>query len=334
MQTSREIHLRKYPEGIPAPDDFELVEVPLPNLDQGDVLVKNFWMSVDPYMRGRLRDRKSYVEPFKPGAVLSGGAIGQVIASESAHFSPGMYVQSSLGWREYFVSDGTGIQAFRPGNMLPQAFLGILGMPGMTAYIGLLTVGEAKSGETVFVSAASGAVGGVVCQIAKIKGCRVVGSAGSDQKVAWLRDEAGIDAAVNYKTCSDLEAVVAEACPDGIDVYYENVGGCHLEAALNLMNTEGRIVVCGMISHYNDIEPAPGPPNLFRLITQRIRMQGFIVSDHYARYPEYQEQMVEWIAEEKVVWHESVLEGIGNAPKALISLFTGDNFGKMLVKLG
>lgn len=334
MLTSREIHLAKYPEGIPEPDDFDLVEVTVPDPDIGEVLVKNIWMSVDPYMRGRLRDRKSYVEPFKPGHVLTGGTIGRVVVSENPNFSPGMYVQSNLGWREHFLSDGTDLQAFQPGNMPPQTFLGILGMPGMTAYIGLITIGEAKAGETVFVSAASGAVGGVASQIAKIKGCRVVGSAGSDHKATWLRDEARIDAAINYKTCGDLETALTAACPNGIDVYYDNVGGGHLEAALNHMNLDGRIVVCGMISVYNDIVPTPGPPNLFRLITQRIRMEGFLVSDHYDQYPEYQEQMVEWIAEEKIVWHESVLEGIEKAPRALMSLFTGDNFGKMLVKLG
>ena len=333
MLTSREIHLAKYPEGMPTSDDFDLVEVTLPDPGIGEVLVRNIWMSVDPYMRGRLRDRKSYVEPFKPGYVLTGSAIGRVVVSQNPSFTPGMYVQSSLGWREYFLSDGTGLQAFQPGNMPPQAFLGILGMPGMTAYIGLKTIGEVKAGETVFVSAAAGAGGGVGSQRATLMGCRVVGSAGADHKTAWLLGEAGIDTAINYKTCGDLESALTEACPDGIDVYFDNVGGAHLEAALNHMNPDGRVVVCGMISVYNDIVPTAGPANLFRLITQRIRMEGFLVSDHYDQYPEYQEQMVEWIAEEKIVWHESVLEGIEKAPRALICLFTGDNFGKMLVKL-
>lgn len=334
MKTSREIHLKRYPKGLPTSADFDLVEVTLPSPNEGDVLVKNLWMSVDPYMRGRMRDRKSYAPPFQVGEVLYGRAIGQVVESLNPALPPGTYVSNPHGWQEGFVSDGDGLEVLDPGGVPLEAYLGVLGMPGMTAYIGLLTIGEAKAGETVFVSAASGAVGAVACQIARIKGCRVVGSAGSDAKATWLRQEARIDAAINYKTTENLEAALAEACPQGIDVYYENVGGRHLEAALNLMNQCGRIAVCGLISSYNDIDPAPGPSNLFQIIVKRLRIQGFIVSDHSERYPEFLQQMTTWIARGELTWHETVLEGIENAPDAFIGLFTGDNFGKMLVKLG
>ena len=238
------------------------------------------------------------------------------------------------GWREYFVSDGQGLVKVDPGMGPAQSYLGTLGMPGLTAYVGLLDIGRLKGGETVFVSAASGAVGTVVCQIAKLKGCTVVGSAGSDEKVSWLLKEARVDAAFNYKKVDSVIAEVGKHCPKGIDVYFENVGGVHLEAALEHMNTHGRIILCGMISMYNTTEPVPGPTNLAYIIGKQLTMKGFIVIDYFDKMGQFYTDMGKWIAEGKIKWKETVVDGIENAPKAFIGLFKGENFGKMIVKIG
>ena len=269
---SREIILKSRPVGIPKENNFELVEKPVPEPRHNQLLVRNLYMSVDPYMRGRMIDRKSYVPPFQVGQTLEGGSVGEVLESNNDRFKPGDVVVSSLGWREYFVSDGAGLTRIDPGNVPVQAYLGTLGMPGLTAYCGLLEIGRPAEGETVFVSAAAGAVGSVVSQIARIKGCRVVGSAGSDEKVAWLKEAAGADEAFNYKTAGDLVETVGRLNPDGIDVYYENVGGRHLEAALEHMNTRGRLVMCGMIGQYNAVKPPAGPYNLGYVISKQLRM--------------------------------------------------------------
>jgi NADPH-dependent curcumin reductase CurA len=326
--------LKNRPVGVPQASDFELAQVPIREPKAGEVLVRNIYMSVDPYMRGRMVERKSYVPPFQLGRPLTGGCVGQVVQSKSDVFPVGAYVLSMLGWREYYVTDGSGLTKIDP-NLAPlQAYLGVIGMPGLTAYVGLLDIGQPKPGETVFVSAASGAVGSLVCQIAKLKGCRVVGSAGSDEKVAWLLNEAGIDAAFNYKKVEDLKAELGVLCPNGIDVYFENVGGEHLEAALAHMNRYGRIVVCGMISQYNATEAVPGPHNLGVTITKRLMIKGFIVSDHTDRLPEFYADMGRWIAEGNVKWKETIVEGIESAPQAFIGLFKGENLGKMLVRIG
>jgi len=330
---SREIRLRNRPIGMPSESDFELAQVPLPEPGAGEVLVRNIYMSVDPYMRGRMVDRESYVPPFQLGKPLEGGCVGQVVKSEGK-FQVGDYVLGMLGWREYYVSDGAGLTKIDPKVAPIQAYLGTLGMPGLTAYVGLLDIGQPKEGDTVFVSAASGAVGAVVCQIAKIKGCRVVGSAGSDEKVAWLVDQAGIDAAFNYKRADSLTAELGKHCPNGIDVYFESVGGEHLEAALARMNTFGRIVLCGMISQYNATEPPLGPSNLIFAVGKRLTIKGFIVSDHLDRLPQFYADVGRWIAEGRIKWKETIVEGIENAPKAFIGLFKGENLGKMLVKIG
>ena len=259
---SREIRLKSRPKGIPKESDFELVEVPVPEMGENQLLVKNLYMSVDPYMRGRMNDIKSYIPPFQIGETLEGGSVGEVTASNNDQFKRGDMVIGFMGWREYFVSNGAGLTRIEPGRAPVQAYLGVLGMPGLTAYCGLLEIGRPKAGETVFVSAASGAVGAIVCQIAKIKGCRVVGSAGSDEKVAWLKEEAGVDEAFNYKTVENLVKTVGQLNSGGIDIYYENVGGRHLEAALEHMNPHGRLVMCGMIGLYNATEPSPGPANV------------------------------------------------------------------------
>lgn len=333
---NREIHLHSRPTGAPTPANFTLVETPMPRPGPGQFLVRNVWMSVDPYMRGRMMDRKSYVPPFAIGAPLDGGSVGQVVESQHDGFSPGDYVCgfASGGWREYWVSDGAMIQKVDPALAPLQSYLGVMGMPGMTAYTSLLRIGEPKPGETVFVSAAAGAVGSAVCQIAKIKGCRVVGSAGSDDKTRWLTHEAGVDAAINYRTAGDLLTAVQRACPQGIDVYYENVGGPHLEVALELMNKHGRLVMCGMISAYNAVEPPPGPRNLINVIGRSLKMQGFIVSDFLDMVPQFFMEMGQWVREGKIKWQETVVEGIERAPEAFLGLFTGDNIGKMLVRVG
>ncbi|RME55596.1 MAG: NADP-dependent oxidoreductase [Caldilineae bacterium] len=332
-QTGREIRLRSRPTGLPTPENFELAEVAVPEPQEGQILVRNHFMSVDPYMRGRMRDVKSYVPPFQIGEPLSGGAVGEVIASRSERFQVGDFVLHQLGWREYALVRDKSATPVDPSLAPLQSYLGVLGMPGMTAYVGLLDIGQPQAGETVFVSGAAGAVGSVVCQIAKLKGCRVVGSAGSERKIRWLEDVAGVDRAFNYKEVDSLRRTLAEACPDGIDVYFENVGGDHLEAALSQMNNFGRIVVCGMISQYNATEPQPGPRNLALLISRRLKMQGFIVSDHMDRMAAFRQDMVTWIKEGKIKWEETIVEGIEHAPDAFIGLFTGENLGKMLVKL-
>lgn len=330
---SREIRLRSRPVGLPTPDNFELVEVELPDPGPGQLLVRNLYMSVDPYMRGRMVERKSYVPPYQIGQTLDGGAVGQVVVSNHPNFPEGTYVLSNMGWREYFLSDGTGLMPVDPSLAPIEAYLGVMGMPGLTAYVGLLDIGQPKEGETVFVSGAAGAVGSVVCQIAKLKGCRVVGSAGSERKVRWLLDVAGVDAAFNYKETPNLHRTLAELCPDGIHVYFDNVGGDHLEAALGNMANFGRIVACGMISLYNATEPPPGPRNMANFVTRRLRMQGFIVSDHWDRMPAFVQDMAGWIREGKIRWEQTVVEGIEHAPDAFIGLFRGENLGKMLVKL-
>ena len=330
---NREIHLRHRPEGMPSCEDFALVEKPAAQIDDNELLVKNLWMSVDPYMRGRMIERKSYIKPFKVGEVLEGSAIGEVVESNNPAFAPGSKVIHMNGWREYFVSNGEGLQMLPQSSVPEQAFLGVLGMPGLTAYAGLLKVGELEAGDHVFVSAASGAVGSIVCQIAKLKGCYVAGSVGSEAKADYLLTELGVDAVVNYRATEDLQADMARACPNGIDVYFENVGGEHLKAALDLMTDYGRIVMCGMIDQYNATAPVPGPTNLGQIILKKLKLQGFIVLDYMDAYPAFLEEMGQWIQTGKVSWKETVYQGIEEAPNAFIGLFTGKNTGKMLVKL-
>jgi len=333
-QVNREIRLKRRPVGMPTEDDFALAETPVPEPRDGEILVRNIFMSVDPYMRGRMYDRASYVQPFQVGQVLSGGAVGQVVASQNKDFKVGDYVSNFDGWREWAVSSGLGVGKIDPALAPIQAYIGAFGMPGLTAYAGLLRIGELKDGERVFVSAASGAVGSIVCQIAKNKGCYVVGSAGSDDKCEWLLKEARVDKAINYKTCGDLNKAVADAFPEGIDVYFENVGGKHLEAALNKMRQFGRIALCGMIGQYNDTTPAPGPSNLIMAVGLSLKLQGFIVSNHFDLLGDFLRDMGKWSKDGKMKWKETVYEGIENAPKAFIGLFKGANFGKMLVKIG
>lgn len=339
---SKEIRLKSRPEGLPQPANFELVEVKVAPPKAGEILVRNAYMSVDPYMRGRMFDRESYVPPFRIGEPLSGHAVGTVIASENPGFKVGDIVTHMLGWREiaHVGTDPMSVLTTMKidTSIAPmQAYLGTLGMPGLTAYVGLLRIGALKQGETVFVSAASGAVGTVVSQIAKNKGCYVVGSAGSDEKCAWLKDKAKVDATINYKKFPDEASLTAEVkrlFPKGIDVYFENVGGIHLTAALSNMRLKGRLVMCGMIEQYNNTTPVPGPWNIIMTIPLSLRIEGFVVSNHYDMLGNFLADMGEWIKAGKMHWHETVVEGIEKAPEAFLGLFKGSNFGKMLVKVG
>ena len=328
MKTSREIHLAARPQGMPQPTDFALVEVDVPEPGDGEVLIRNAFMSVDPYMRGRMNDVKSYVPPFQLGEALNGGAVGQIIASRSDRFAEGSWVVHNLGWRELALSDGRGLLAFDPALAPVSTGLGVLGMPGLTAYVGLLDIGRPQPGETVFVSGAAGAVGSAVGPIAKLKGCRVLGSAGSPEKVAWLR-ELGFDEAFDYH-----EVSARDALSEGIDLYFDNVGGPTLEAALSALRKHGRVVACGAVSQYNATEPTPGPRNLAFVVGKRLRLEGFIISDHIDRTPAFLADMAPWVRDAAVRYRETVVEGIENAPAAFIGLLGGENIGKMLVKMG
>jgi NADPH-dependent curcumin reductase CurA len=288
-------------------------------------------MSVDPYMRGRMYDRPSYVPPFQIGEVLQGGAIGRVVQSNDARFEAGDLVESMLGWREAFVAAGAALTKLPVTDVPPQAYLGVLGMPGMTAYTSFHRIGEPKAGDVVFVSGAAGAVGSAVCQIAKLRGCTVVASAGSDEKLAWLKS-IGVDATVNYKKGNLLENMRA-AAPKGIDIYFDNVGGEHLEVALEVARPFARFIECGMISIYNDEAPAPGPRNMAYIVGKRIKMQGFIVIDFIDMREQFYADMTRWVLDGRIKSQETVENGIANAPKAFLELFTGGNTGKMLVKL-
>jgi NADPH-dependent curcumin reductase CurA len=328
---AREIRLKSRPSGLPEAANFELATVELADPGPGEVLVRNNWMSVDPYMRGRMYDRPSYVPPFQLGEALQGGAIGTVAASNNPKFAPGDLVESMLGWREAFVNSGAALTKLPHAGVPPQAYLGVLGMPGMTAYSSFHRIGDPKAGDIVFVSGAAGAVGATVCQIAKIRGCTVVASAGSDRKLEWLKS-IGVDATVNYKKGDLLENLRA-AAPKGIDIYFDNVGGDHLEAALEVARPFARFIECGMISIYNDTTPKPGPRNMAYIVGKRIKMQGFIVSDFLDMREQFFTDMTQWVKSGAVKSEETVENGIDNAPKAFLNLFAGANTGKMLVKL-
>ncbi len=331
MTRSREVQLKRRPVGLPQPDDFQIVEVDVGAPGAGEVLVKNVCMSVDPYMRGRMVDRKSYVPPFQLGATMNGGAIGRVIESKHPEFKAGDHVESNFGWREAFVAKGDVLSPLGKLVAPASAYLGALGMPGMTAYVGLLEVGALKEGETVFVSGAAGAVGSVVGQIAKIKGCPVIGSAGGGKKVRLLTDELGFDHAFDYHG-ADLLAELRAAAPKGIDVYFDNVGGDQLQAALTLMRPFGRVALCGAIAQYNDAVPPPGPNNLTLAIGLGLTLRGFIVSHFNHLRAQFRKDMEAWIASGAVKYRETRMHGIERAPAAFIGLFTGENVGKMVVQ--
>ena len=329
---AKEVHLISRPTAMPSAENFKLVETELTPPGPGQVLVANKFMSVDPYMRGRMRENAVYADAYQLNTAMYGGAIGEVVESQSDNFSPGDIVLNGGAWRDKLVAEENTLMPIKPFDSDQLSlYLGTLGMPGLTAYVGLLKFGEPKAGETVFVSAASGAVGANVCQIAKLKGCRVVGSVGNDEKAEWLKQECGVDEVINYKTCGNLSEALMAAAPEGIDVYFENVGGEHLEAALNAMNPFGRIAACGMISGYN--EAPPGPRNLMLIVGKKIRITGFIVSDHGDMRGEFLKEMEAWIQDGKIKSRETVVDGIENAVDAFLALFSGSNFGKMIVRL-
>ncbi len=330
MTTSREVRLKSRPVGMPTLDNFEVATVDTPAPGEGEVQVRNSWMSVDPYMRGRMMEAKSYAAPYEIGKAMWGGAVGEVVASNDPKFAVGDTVLSGMAWRELFNAPAGTLTKIDVSKIPPQAYLGVAGMPGLTAYVGLLKIAAMKEGETVFVSAASGAVGSVVCQIAKIKGGRVIGSAGGADKIAFLR-EIGCDAVIDYKAEENLTKALLREAPQGIDVYFENVGGAHMDAALFAANPFARFAICGMISQYNS---APKPVlNLGFTVSKKLRLEGFIVSDHADMQPAFMKDMSEWIGSGRIKWRETVDEGIENAAGAFLKLFSGDNFGKMLVKL-
>ncbi len=330
---SREILLAARPEAEPGPEHFELVEVPIPHPEAGELLVRNLWMSVDPYMRGRMWDRPSYVPPFQVGAPLEGGAVGEVLSrGEGGGPAPGTLVLHNYGWREYALVPAGQAMVLDGEAVPPQAYLGVLGMTGLTAYAGLLDVAELREGDVVFVSAAAGAVGGVVGQIAKARGHRVIGSAGSAEKVAYVRDELGFDAAFSYRD-GPVAASLAAAAPDGIDLYFDNVGGEHLEAAIDALRLHGRVALCGAISVYNSGAPS-GPGNLVLAVGKRLTLRGFIVTDHFGRREAFLAEVGGLLRAGKIRYRETVFEGIERAPEAFIELLRGSNLGKMLVRLG
>ena len=319
------------PEGLPKASDFAWREEPVPVPGEGEVLVRAIYLSLDPAMRGWMA-KDSYVPAVPLGTVMRGGAVGVVEASNHAGFALGDQVQGILGWQEYAVVPGTALLKLPPLPVPLGARLGLLGHIGFTAYFGLLDIGAPKEGETLVVSAAAGAVGSLVGQIGKIKGCRVVGIAGSDEKCEWITKTLGFDAAINYKT-ENLHKALKQHCPNGIDIYFENVGGKTLETVLNQMNNFGRIPTCGMISGYNQTEPEPGPNNLFQVIVKRLKMQGFIVMDYMPRAGEAVKDLVEWYAAGRIQYRLDVTKGLEQAPAALLKLFDGSNQGKVVVQV-
>ncbi len=332
-RTGRQVHLVARPVGEPKPSDFAVVEVEVGELDDGEVLVANRFISVDPYMRGRMNDIKSYTPPFALGEAMTGGAVGEVIESRSADVPVGSFVIHGDGWREFAVVAAAATQPVADTDVPLSANLGVLGMTGLTAYAGLLRHGAMVEGDAVFVSGAAGAVGSVVGQIAKAKGAsRVIGSAGSDEKVAHLTDVLGFDAAFNYRS-GPVEQQLAAAAPNGIDVYFDNVGGDHLQAAIALLNPHGRVALCGAISAYNNTAPTPGPSNLSLAIGKRLRLEGFIVSDDADMRPAFLSEASQWLASGALRNDETIIEGIERAPEAFIGLMSGANTGKMLVKM-
>jgi NADPH-dependent curcumin reductase CurA len=338
-KTNKKILLASRPSGMPTLDNFEIAQAEMPQPQEGEVLIRTLYLSVDPYMRGRMNEGKSYVAPFALNEVITGGGVGEVVESRSDAFQPGDIVTGQLDWQLYSVAHGAqegagaGIRKVDPTLAPVTTALGVLGMPGLTAYFGLLDIGQPAAGETVVVSGAAGAVGTLVCQLAKIKGCRVVAIAGSDEKNHYLTSDLGVDAAINYKTSTDLRGALREACPGGVDVYFDNVGGEISDGVTPLINHGARIVICGQISLYNLERQDVGPRVQPYLLVNSARMQGFIVTDYAARAPEGIQQLGQWLAEGKLKFAENIVEGFENAPQAFLGLFSGDNLGKQLVKV-
>ncbi|MBC7963949.1 MAG: NADP-dependent oxidoreductase [Steroidobacteraceae bacterium] len=334
---NRRIVLNSRPVGAPTAENFRLEEAVVPVPSAGQLLLRTLYLSLDPYMRGRMSAAPSYAPPVAVGDVMVGGTVSRVQASLHPDYQPGDMVLGYSGWQEYALSDGTDLTRLDARMTHPSLALGVLGMPGFTAYMGLLDIGQPKAGETVVVAAASGAVGSVVGQIAKLKGCRVVGIAGGDDKCRFVVEELGLDACIDRRS-ADLPRQLALACPKGIDVYFESVGGAVFDAVLPLLNVSARVPLCGLIAHYNDSGLPPGPDRLGlltrTLLTRRIKIQGFIIFDDYGhRYDEFYQQMSAWLAEGRIKYREDIVDGLENAPEAFIGLLQGRNFGKRLVRI-
>ena len=331
---NRQITLASRPVGYPKESDFNVVEVPILRPEDGQVLVKTIYLSVDPYMRGRINAGKSYAANVEIDEVMVGSVIAEVIESKHSKFEVGDIVNANIGWQEYGVADGDELRKIDPTIAPISTGAGILGMPGLTAYFGLLEIGQLQERETVFVSGAAGAVGSVVGQIAKIKGCRVVGSAGTDEKVEYIVDELGFDSAFNYKDVADYHTELQTLLPDGIDVYFDNVGGQITDAVFPNLRIKGRVVICGQISQYNLEKPETGPRFLWHMITKRARIEGFLVFEFADRHAEALVEMADWLRQGKLKYRETIAEGgIENAPAAFISMLKGGNIGKQLVKI-
>jgi NADPH-dependent curcumin reductase CurA len=335
-EIARRVVLAARPVGEPKPSDFRVEEITVPAPGARQLLLRTRWLSLDPYMRGRMSDAPSYAKPVGIGEVMEGGTVSEVVASNVPRFAKGDIVVGRTGWQTHALSDGSGVQKVNPARAPISTALGVLGMPGRTAYMGLLEIGKPAAGETVAVAAASGAVGSVVGQIARIKGARAIGIAGGSDKCRYVTEELGFDACVDHRA-PDLAARLTAACPKGIDVYFENVGGAVFEAVFPLLNPFARIPVCGLISIYNAISLSPGPillPHMMRaILTKRLTFRGFIVSDFATRYGDFVRDVTAWVGEGRVKYREDVVEGLENAPRALIGLLRGENFGKMLVRV-
>ncbi|PSV44971.1 NADP-dependent oxidoreductase [Photobacterium sp. GB-36] len=335
--TNRQLLLASRPVGAPTPENFHLTETTIPSPQQGELLLKAVYLSLDPYMRGRMSDKKSYAEPVGINEVMVGGTVCQVTASHHPDYQVGEWVLAYSGWQDYAVSNGEGLIKLGMNPSHPSYALGVMGMPGFTAYMGLLDIGQPKQGDTIVVAAATGAVGSMVGQIGKIKGCRVVGIAGGNEKCQYAKETLGFDECIDHHA-ADFAQQLADACTDGIDIYYENVGGKVFDAVLPLLNTGARIPLCGLISQYNATSLPDGPDRMNmlmgQLLVKRIKMQGFIIFDDYAhRYDEFAQQMSQWLAEGKIHYREDRVEGLEQAPHAFIGLLEGENFGKIVVKV-
>ena len=329
---NQRVALAARPTGYPKEEDFSVVEDPIPDLRDGQVLIRVLWLSLDPYERGRMNEGQSYASSVPIGATMVGGAVGKVVSSRRADLTVGEYVEGGLGWQSYAVSEGHNLRRIDPDTAPLSTALGVLGMPGLTAYFGLLEVGRPEPGDTVVVSAASGAVGAIVGQLAKMAGCRVVGIAGTKQKIDYIVDELGFDHGISYRN-EDFRSQLAAACPDGVDVYFDNVGGDVADAVIDLLAGFARVVLCGQISQYNLAEPDVGPRNLRTLVGKQVRVEGFIVSRFPHRADVARNRLTDWVVSGRLKYKEDIVQGLENAPSALIGMMHGKNFGKLLIKV-
>ncbi len=331
---SKYVALKEYvPMGNPSLSHFDLKSETISLKNDDEVLVANKWISVDPYMRARMTERKNYKPPFEIGKPMEGTAIGEIIESKSNNFKKGDFVLSEFGWRDNFIANSESLKKINPINVPIQTYLGPLGFTGHTAYIGLFRIAKIKPKQTILVSSAAGSVGSTVCQIAKILGCKVIASTGSDEKVEWLKKEIGVDHAFNYKKIDNLVLHFKDICPEGFDIYFDNVGGDFLEAAIFRMKNFGRIVICGRISQMNATSPGEGLKNMAHVLVKRLTIKGFLIFDHYDDYKDFENDMSNWVINKKIKWRETIVKGIENSPQAFLDLLNGKNIGKMIVKI-